>query len=55
MTHMLELVDSPQQRQFGLDKRETLPQVLPRLRRPLRLSRRLPEGRFIETPKASPA
>ena len=27
MTHMLELVDSPQQRQFGLDKRETLPQL----------------------------
>ena len=26
MTHRLDLVDSPQRRQFGLDKRETLPQ-----------------------------
>ena len=43
-THMLELVASQQQRQFGLDKRETLPQLLPRLRRPLRLPRRLPQG-----------
>ncbi len=44
MTSMLELVDSPQQRQFGLDKRETLAAVLPRVRRSLRLSRRLPQG-----------
>ena len=43
-THMLELVASPQQRQFGLDKRETLAPVLPRLRRALRLPRRLPQG-----------
>ncbi len=41
---MLDLVASQQQRQFGLDKRETLPAVLPRLRRPLRLPRRLPQG-----------
>jgi uncharacterized protein len=26
MTHMLELISSPKQRQFGLDKRESLPQ-----------------------------
>ena len=30
--------------QFGLDKRDTLPAVLPRVRRALRLPRRLPQG-----------
>ena len=43
-THMLELVASPQQRQFGHDKRDTLPALLPRVRRALRLPRRVPEG-----------
>ena len=53
--HMLELVASPQQRQFGLDKRDTLPALLPRMRRPLRLPRRLPEGPLHRRrPTASP-
>ncbi len=43
-TRMLELVSSQQQRQFGLDKRDTPPSLLPRVRRPLRLPRGLPEG-----------
>ena len=41
---MLDLVASPRQRQFGLDKLDTLPAVLPGVRRALRLPRRLPEG-----------
>ena len=42
-TTMVELVDSPRQRAFGAAKRDTLPGVLPRLRRALRVQRRVPE------------
>ena len=43
-TPMAELVASEQQRSFGLAKRDTPAALLPRVRRPLRLPRRLPEG-----------
>ena len=43
-THMIELIASPQQRKFGLDKRDTLAAVLPRVRCAVRVSRRVPEG-----------
>ena len=43
-TPMAELVASEQQRGFGLAKRDTLPAVLPLVRRALRLPRRLPQG-----------
>ena len=42
-THMVELLASPQQRAFGDAKRDTLPALLPRLRRALRVQRRVPE------------
>ena len=42
--HLRELVASPQQRRFGLDKLDSAAAVLPRVRRALRLPRRLPEG-----------
>ena len=41
--HMLELVSSPQQAAFGLAKRDTLPEILPRVRRALRVPRRVSE------------
>ena len=42
--HMLKLVSSQQQVQFGFDKRDHAAAVLPRLRRSVRLPRRLSEG-----------
>ncbi len=41
---LAEMVASPEQERFGRDKRDTLPAVLPRLRRAVRLPRRLPQG-----------
>ena len=41
---MLDLVNSPQQQAFGNAKLDTLPAVLPGLRRAVRVQRRLPEG-----------
>ena len=42
-THMVELLASPRQRAFGDAKRDTLPRLLPGVRRAVRLSRRVPE------------
>ena len=49
--HLLELVASEQQRAFGQAKADTLPALLPRLRRALRLPRRLPEGPLHDHPR----
>src|SRR5438034_1280210 len=54
MTHMLELVDSPQQRQFGLDKRETLPQYCLDCDVRFACHGGCPKDRFIETPDGEP-
>jgi len=54
MTHMLELVDSPQQRQFGLDKRETLPQYCLDCDVRFACHGGCPKDRFIETPDGDP-
>ena len=50
MTHMLELVDSPQQRRFGLDKRETLPQYCFDCDVRFACHGGCPKDRFIATP-----
>ncbi len=42
--HLVELVGSPAQRRFGLDKRDSAAALLPGVRRALRLPRRLPQG-----------
>src|SRR5215468_3664782 len=54
MTHMLELVSSPQQKQFGLDKRETLPQYCCDCDVRFACHGGCPKDRFIETPDGSP-
>jgi uncharacterized protein len=54
MTNMLELVDSPQQRQFGLDKRETLPQYCLDCDVRFACHGGCPKDRFIETPDGEP-
>jgi uncharacterized protein len=54
MTHMLELVDSPQQRQFGLDKRETLPQYCLDCDVRFACHGGCPKDRFISTPDGEP-
>ena len=54
MTHMLELVDSPQQRQFGLDKRETLPQYCLDCDVRFACHGGCPKDRFILTPDGDP-
>ena len=54
MTHMLELVASPQQRQFGLDKRETLPQYCLDCDVRFACHGGCPKDRFIETPDGEP-
>ena len=41
-TTMVELVTSPQQRAFGQAKADSLPALLPIVRGPLRLQRRVP-------------
>ena len=48
--HMLELVSSPQQRQFGLDKRETLPRYCLECDVRFACHGGCPKDRFIETP-----
>jgi uncharacterized protein len=50
MTHMLELVASPKQRQFGLDKRETLPRYCQECDVRFACHGGCPKDRFIETP-----
>ena len=51
--HMLDLVASPQQTASATPS-STPCRVLPRLRRPLRLQRRLPANRFTHTPDGEP-
>jgi uncharacterized protein len=53
-THMLELVASPQQRQFGLDKRETLPRYCVECDVRFACHGGCPKDRFIETPDGEP-
>ncbi len=52
--HMLELVASPQQRQFGLDKRETLPHYCLECDVRFACHGGCPKDRFIETPDGDP-
>ena len=52
--HMLELVASPQQRQFGLDKRETLPHYCLDCDVRFACHGGCPKDRFIETPDGEP-
>ena len=51
---MLDLVASPRQRQFGLDKRETLPQYCLECDVRFACHGGCPKDRFISTPAASP-
>jgi uncharacterized protein len=52
--HMLELVASPQQRQFGLDKRATLPQYCLECDVRFACHGGCPKDRFIRTPSGEP-
>ena len=52
--HMLELVASPQQRQFGLDKRETLPPYCLECDVRFACHGGCPKDRFIDTPDGDP-
>jgi uncharacterized protein len=54
MTHMLELVSSPQQQQFGLDKRESLPQYCLDCDVRFACHGGCPKDRFISTPEGEP-
>jgi uncharacterized protein len=54
MTNLLDLVDSPQQRQFGLDKRETLPQYCLDCDVRFACHGGCPKDRFIATPDGEP-
>jgi uncharacterized protein len=53
-TRMLELVASPQQRQFGLDKRDTLPQYCLECDVRFACHGGCPKDRFISTPAGEP-
>src|SRR5436309_10554972 len=53
-THMLELVASPQQTQFGLDKRDTLPQYCLDCDVRFACHGGCPKDRFIATPEGEP-
>jgi uncharacterized protein len=53
-TRMLELVSSQQQRQFGLDKRDTLPQYCLECDVRFACHGGCPKDRFIETPEGEP-
>jgi uncharacterized protein len=53
-SHMLELVSSQQQRQFGLDKRDTLPQYCLECDVRFACHGGCPKDRFIETPDGEP-
>ena len=52
--HMLELVSSPQQRQVGLDKRETLPRFCRECDVRFACHGGCPKDRFISTPDGEP-
>ena len=53
-THMLELVSSQQQRQFGLDKRDTLPRYCLECDVRFACHGGCPKDRFISTPDGEP-
>jgi uncharacterized protein len=53
-THMLELISSPRQRQFGLNKRETLPRYCRECDVRFACHGGCPKDRFIETPEGEP-
>jgi uncharacterized protein len=53
-THMLELVAGERQRQFGLDKRETLPRYCLECDVRFACHGGCPKDRFIETPEGEP-
>jgi len=53
-THMLELVSSPRQRQFGMDKREKLPRYCRDCDVRFACHGGCPKDRFIETPDGEP-
>ena len=52
--HMLELVASPSQRQFGLDKRETLPRYCLECDVRFACHGGCPKDRFVSTPEGDP-
>jgi uncharacterized protein len=54
MTHMLELVESPQQQRFGLDKRDTLPGYCRECDVRFACHGGCPKDRFIHTPDGEP-
>ena len=54
MTHMLELISSPKQRQFGLDKRDSLPQYCLDCDVRFACHGGCPKDRFITTPSGEP-
>ena len=54
MTHMLELVDSSQQRRFGVDKRDTLPRYCRECDVRFACHGGCPKDRFINTPDGEP-
>ena len=53
-THMIELVASPQQIQFGLDKRNTLPRFCRECDVRFACHGECPKNRFIQTPDGEP-
>ena len=53
-THMLDLVSSPRQQQFGLDKRETLPRYCRECDVRFACHGGCPKDRFIATPNGEP-
>ena len=54
MTHMLELIASPQQKQFGLGKRESLPQYCLDCDVRFACNGGCPKDRFLATPDGDP-
>jgi uncharacterized protein len=53
-THMIDLVASPRQTQFGLDKRDTLPRYCRECSVRFACHGECPRNRFIETPEGEP-
>lgn len=53
-THMIELVASPRQTKFGLDKRDTLPRYCRECEVRFACHGECPRNRFIETPDGEP-
>jgi uncharacterized protein len=53
-THMIELIASPEQRQFGQDKQETLPRYCQECEVRFACNGGCPRNRFIQTPDGEP-